>query len=132
MDFMITDPTPEYLRMARLEARLTLDDAAKLCGLHHRTYAQQESGKTAVKLAVYRLLLCKSGLILDPAWSGWQFRASRLWSPDDVDYTPGDLLALPWMDQSIRFLRAELYEKTGDYYDQAWFHGYRFRNSTRK
>lgn len=130
MDFTITKPTPELLRMARYEAGLTQEKAAELCGIHKASYQHHESGVTKrVSLSVYKTLLCQGGYIADPAWLDWQFRAGQIWRPENVGYTPGDLKALHWMDQSIRFLRGELYKATSKHFDQAWFHGYRYRGA---
>ncbi len=67
---------------------------------------------------------------MDLEWEGEQFHANRLWSLEDFGFNPGDPRALHWMDDLGHFLRAELHKVTGEYYAQAWFHGYRFRKIT--
>ena len=129
MEFLILEPTPAQLRDARCQARITQRQAAEISGLHLSSYKRQEQGKSRVSPAVFKLLLFTAGRIHGLEWSGWSINNGRIWSPENTGYTPGDIASIHWLDQSIRFLRSELMTKTGDYYDQEWFHGYRFRST---
>jgi len=126
MEFEKKKPTGADLMEARRYARLTPDEAAKACGIHRTTYARQENDTARVSVAAYRLLILLGGHIPGNEWQGWRLSRGALHSPEGNEYTPGDLYAVHWLHQSVRFLRAELLEKTGEEYDQAWFHGYRF------
>jgi len=138
MEFEKKKPTGADLMEARRYARLTPDEAAKACGIHRTTYARQENDTARVSVAAYRLLILLGGHIPGNEWQGWRLSRVALYSPEGTEYTPGDLYAVHWLHQSekihrgcrcrplVRFLRAELLEKTGEEYDQAWFHGYRF------
>lgn len=129
-DYHHTNPTSKRLIYARMNAGLSISAVAALAGITDENYVLQEKGDIPVSIAVYRLLLCQGGLIVDSAWEGWFFKKGLIWGPDGVGYSSGDILSIHWLDQSIRTLRAELLKQTGHNYDQAWFHGYRFRHKT--
>jgi len=126
MEFDKKKPTGADLVEARRYARLTPDEAARACGIHRTTYTRQENDTARVSVAAYRLLLMLGGYMPHDEWQNWRMVRGELYSPEGVGYRPGDLYAVHWLHQSIRFLRAELQEKTSEEYDQAWFHGYRF------
>ena len=129
MDHHWKSPDGELLHTARLTAGLDFAEAARLCGVDETYYRKMEAGKVKMRLSIYRLMLCRAGYLIDPNWEGWAIRQGRIWSPDGTGLTPGDVLSINWLDQSVRTLRAELYQKTGQQYDQSWFHGYHIRSS---
>lgn len=129
MDYLNPNPTRDMLRMARITAGIDYEEAARLCGIEESYYRKMESGSggVKVKLSVYRLMLCRAGYMIHPGWEGWRIREGLIWSPVGSGHTPGDILSINWLDQSLRSLRAELFQKTGQRYDQDWYHGYQFR-----
>lgn len=97
MDISTTDITADELRRVRRRAGLTTEAAADLAGVHRTTYQRQEAGKARPHLAIYRLFLTRCGHLADPAWSGWRLQGGRLVSPDNLEVTPGEVNALPWL-----------------------------------
>lgn len=93
-DFRTTKPDPTELKDARKHARLSLQEAADLCGMHRTTFARQETGESKVSLAAYRLILMHSGWLPDP-FDGWSIGQGKLWTPEDVSFSPGQIRAIP-------------------------------------
>lgn len=108
-DFETKHPGPEDLKNARRSARLTQDEAAKLCGLHRTSYQRQERGESRVNVAAFRLLLMRAGWLPDP-FDGWSIGQGALWSPEDVRYEPGEIRALPYLHALIAELKRKLRE----------------------
>jgi hypothetical protein len=73
---------------------LTTQQAADLCGIHRTTYERQEAGKSRVSIAAYRLLLMHGGW-LPGEFEGWGIRDNKLWSTEDVGFSPGEIRAIP-------------------------------------
>lgn len=127
MDFVNPNPTRDMLRTARHLAGINYGEAADLCGIEESYYRKMERGSVDVKVSVYRLILCRAGYLIPNGWEGWKIRKGKIWSPVGSGHTPGDIMSIYWLDQSVRTLRAELYQKTGQLYDQDYYHGYEFR-----
>lgn len=128
MDLLNPNPNRDMLRRARHLAGINYGEAAELCGIEESYYRKMERGAVDVKLSVYRLILCRAGYLIHKEWEGWIIRKGKIWSPFGSGHTPGDILSIFWLDQSVRTLRAELYQKTGQHYDQTYYHGYEFRD----
>jgi transcriptional regulator with XRE-family HTH domain len=127
VDFLNPKPNKEMLRTARQLAGINYGEAAKLCGIEESYYRKMERGSINVKVSVYRLILCRAGYIIHHGWEGWKISKGKLWSPVGSGHTPGDIMSIYWLDQSVRTLRAELFQITGQHYDQEYYHGYEFR-----
>jgi hypothetical protein len=72
--------------------------------------------------------------VIHDNWNGWEIRKDgRLYSDSlSNGFTPGDILSIHWLHQSIRSLRAEIYTLTGNSPDQYHWHGYRFNDQEQK
>lgn len=106
-DYETTRPDPGMLKDARMNARLSKEEAAQLCGLHRTTYCRQESGDSRVSVTAYRLLLARGGW-LPPPFEGWKITQNMLWTPENVGYEPGEIQALPYMHAVIAELSSRL------------------------
>lgn len=85
-------PTCHDLKEARQLAGLSLQQAAELSGIHRTTYARQETGKTRVNIATYRLLNILDGVMPWQDWHGWKVNKGKLYAPNDPRaYTKEDL-----------------------------------------
>lgn len=109
-DFDTRKPTPEMLYDARRDARMSIDQAAQFCGLHRTSYARQESGQSRVSAACYRLLAMMGGWLPGTAFEGWHIDRDfdKLWSPEDVYFTPGEIRSIPYLYATIRDYEIEL------------------------
>jgi Phage protein len=67
-------------------------------GVHRTTLLRWRRGTVAVPAAQLRAL---RALAYDtgthPAWEGWRIRDGKLHSPEGYTFTPGELLALPYV-----------------------------------
>ena len=82
-------------------------DAAKLCGVCIRTYRRWEKGIRKAPRWAYKLLESYAIGQLPNAgkkWQGWRFYDGRLWSPEDRDFTAGEIRALDLLNQALRAL----------------------------
>lgn len=64
------DAQPIDLVIARMHAGLTPGDVAKLCSIHPRTLARQETGQARLSRPLYGLLLMLGGLLPGDSWRG--------------------------------------------------------------
>jgi transcriptional regulator with XRE-family HTH domain len=103
-EFSNPHPTGDDLRQLRQHTGRTIRDLASLCGVTTRTWARWEC-KALAPIAPYRLAMACAAWVPDPAWAGWSVGQGRLWSPEDVSFTPGDLRSLPYLRASIAELR---------------------------
>jgi transcriptional regulator with XRE-family HTH domain len=95
-DFETRKPTKEMLIDARRNARLSPEQAAEMCGVHRTTYKRMESGSSRVNVTAFRLLLLLSGW-LPGEFEGWSIGQGKLWSPEDVSFTPGEIRSIPYL-----------------------------------
>jgi transcriptional regulator with XRE-family HTH domain len=87
--------------------------AARLCGVHRTTVGRWLSGKVAPPPSALDLLrIAASGQVpgMGGDWLGWRFAAGRLWSPNGVPYSPGDLMAQQYERPLIRALQRKVSE----------------------
>lgn len=64
-DFENPHPSGSDLYDTRRNARLSVEDAARLVGRHRTSYKNQETGRARVDLAVYRLIEACAGWLPD-------------------------------------------------------------------
>lgn len=115
IDSTTAHPDGAQLKHARQVARLSLSDAALLCGIHRTTLARQEAGTSRVSLAAYRLLLSQAGYLpAFAAWQGWRLDTNAIWSPDGVQYGVGEIRALPYLHALISELQREARGQAAD------------------
>jgi DNA-binding XRE family transcriptional regulator len=55
-------PTPDEIRMARLKAELTQEQAAEVIGIKRIAWNRYENGHTAIPPALWELWLHKTGI----------------------------------------------------------------------
>ncbi|MCU7841815.1 MAG: hypothetical protein KZQ94_20875 [Candidatus Thiodiazotropha sp. (ex Troendleina suluensis)] len=98
-DYMTRKPDNKMLQDARHHARLTQSQASDLCGLHRTSYTRQESGQSKVNCACYRLIAMVGGWLIGKDFEGWHIdrQGDKLWSPEDVSFTPGEIRAIPYL-----------------------------------
>ncbi len=98
----LPEPTTIELITARMHSRLTVDEAADLCGLHPRSYRRQELGDTRVSLAVYLLLSILAGCMPWPGWENWRMVDGELYAPEDLRHsvTQSTIKSLHWWRMS--------------------------------
>lgn len=106
-DFDTRKPTKEMLKDARKNARLSPEQAAEMCGVHRTTYTRMESGSSRVNIACFRLLLVLAGW-LPGDFEGWSIGQDKLWSPEDVSFTPGEIRSIPYLYSIIADYEREL------------------------
>lgn len=88
-----------------VQAGLSKEKTAELCGVSIRKYNNWESGRSKCPNFVYLLLKAYgAGHIpsLSRHWEGWRFINDELWSPNGVNYTSGDINSLFWLKQLSR------------------------------
>ena len=112
-DFESTKIDKQMLYSARRNARLTIQEAADLCGIHRTTFERQENGSSKVNTTVFRLLLMRGGWLPDE-FEGWKIGQGMLWSPEDVSFSPGEIRSLPYLYALIAELKRELKKANGD------------------
>lgn len=89
---------------------LTAEALAGLCGVHIATARRWRRGET-VPAPVARLIeLAQHGALglLDQAWRDWRLVRGRLCGPDGFNFSPGEVLAIPYLHGLIASLKCEL------------------------
>lgn len=83
------------------------EEAAAICGVSPRTWRAWESGARRMPRATWAWFKANAstGFELTREWEGWRFHEGRLWSPEEVGFTPGQIRAIPWQVQVIRALQ---------------------------
>ena len=101
-DFQTKHISGHDLTEARAEARLSIDQAAELCGVNRTTLQRQENNGSRASLAFYRLLLMHAGW-LPPPFEGWKITKTGITSPEHrhIEYEPGEILSLPLLHAQI-------------------------------
>jgi len=90
-------------------ARLSVDDAAALCGVSRETYRRWGQDRPPNRAAL-RLLAVRAGYMPWPGWDGWEVHNGYLFPPGFTKggFAPGDVLVLPFLYQLISEYRRQL------------------------
>jgi hypothetical protein len=78
-------------------------EIAALCGVDIATARRWKSGQSRVPMAA-RKLLAGDLSAFGHAWKGWKIVGGKLVSPEGWDYTPGEVLAIPFLRSQIAHL----------------------------
>ena len=81
-------------------------ELARMCRVSERTARRWKNGQTSPPQAALMVIAADLGCF-DPAWRGWHLRNGRLFSPDGIEVTPEDVVALPFMRAQIAAYQAE-------------------------
>lgn len=89
---------------------LSSEQLAELTGVHVTTARRWMREKGAPAAICRALAVLRFGRLaaLDPQWSGWIIRDGRLWSPENDDWSPGEVRAGRVASQASRAGYAEL------------------------
>lgn len=123
MEIIKDNPSNKDLYYARVHSNLSADQAAAFLGVHRTTYKRQEIGDSKVCKAAYISLMMLAGF-LPGSFSGWRIINGKLYSPENVGHTPGEIRATEFrrkqifeLEREIRVLQRQLNpepEKTPD------------------
>jgi len=87
-------------------AGLTIKKAASLCGVTERTWRSYEKGERRIPYSTWCwFVTVTEGIPLDRDWAGWTFRNGKLWSPENDGFSPGEVRAIPLLQQHISALK---------------------------
>jgi len=89
-------PSPGEIQRRRKHAFLTIQQAAELCGVAHRTWKRWENGEARCPQAIWGWFQIMSGPAeipqAGPEWEGWNFYKGRLYAPSGWGgFHPGHL-----------------------------------------
>lgn len=102
---------PDQIWLTRHVGRLSIEEAAALCGVSPRTWRRYENGQTPIPVGLARLLsICAAGTLpgAGRGWDGWRIFRGELLSPERVAFTPGEIRSLPYLHALVRELRGQL------------------------
>lgn len=89
-------------------SNLSKQKAAEICGVSLRTWSAWESGTRRMPPAAWCwFVTITTGIPLDGNWSGWRFFKGQLYSPENVGFGPGEIRAIPLLQQSLAAYRAQ-------------------------
>jgi hypothetical protein len=88
-------------------SNLSKQQAAALCGVSRRTWASWEAGERRMPSATWCwFVTLTTGIPLEREWHGWRFFKGQLYSPENVGFRPGEIRAIPLLQQSLAAYRA--------------------------
>lgn len=87
-------------------AWLSIKELAALCNVSEKTARRWKQGTICPPPSARALIEADLGA-LDPKWKGWHLRRGVLLSPDGVEASPGDIMALPFIRLQVSTHRTE-------------------------
>src|SRR3990172_9393472 len=90
------------------ESGLSSLNASGLCNVTLRTYRQWESGQRPTPEYAWKILRTYGAGYLPThhrSWSSWRFIKDRLWTPENVGYSAGEIQSLFFLRQQIQALQ---------------------------
>lgn len=88
---------------------LSIKDIARICGVDLSTARRWKRGATYLPDAARKLLSRDLGH-MDPAWAGWVLRRGVLISPEGLEATPGDVMAIQFTQAQLSAWRIEAHQ----------------------
>lgn len=84
----------------------SINEIARLCKVSPKTARRWKLGTSCPPPSA--IMIVKGDLgVFDKEWSGWVIRRGMIYSPEGVEATTGDIMALQFMRQQIAIYQAE-------------------------
>lgn len=86
---------------------IPINEIARICRVSVKTATRWKDGTTCPPKSAMMLLAGDLGCF-DPSWAGWLIRHGKLISPESLAHSPGQILAIAFMELQIQGYRSEL------------------------
>lgn len=114
---------------------MSADLIAEICKVHVTTARRWKRYGDAPYAAEKLVELAKTrdlGLI-DPKWSGWCLKSGKLVAPTGMEFSSGDVLAIPFVTQLVASYQSDQrYVSQADWIDERYVPGYELERLAEK
>ena len=96
---------------------------ARWTGVHITTARRWKRGEEPPQSAATLIQILANGDLgfIDPAWAGWRLDNGELVAPDQSRYTPGNVMAEPFLRMLIaEYQHKQRYAQQADWIDERW------------
>ncbi len=91
-----------FYHLRFIEAGISIEHAAHLCGVTTKTIRNWENGKIAVPTSAAKVIKAYGAGYLPTSckdWDGWRLLDDKLWLPEGISYTPSEIRAMYFIRQ---------------------------------
>jgi hypothetical protein len=98
------------MTLTRVSTGITVTEIAEACGIPDRTARRWIARGSMPYTARVTWRVVRYGDLgaVSPSWRGWRIVRDKLYSPENWDFRPGEVLTLPLQARMIHKLRRQL------------------------